>query len=88
MMYNTEFRIRAREFVHKHSFKRGSPNMTLHDFKDWIKDEYDKTICLETAIFWLNDLGFSRKNCGHERENVVEHRQEYVQKLQDLYRRC
>ena len=92
---NANFRINARDYVHKSSFKRGAPNMTLQEFQHWVQSTYDRNICVETARAWLLDLGFSRKNHhksvyfdGHEREDVVECRAEYVKKLSEVDKQC
>ena len=89
------FRLSARDFVHCHAYKRGEPNMTTKDFRDWIEEEFGVAVCVETARVWLHDLGFTQKHHhktvyfdGHEREDVVAYREEYVDKMLQLDRRC
>ena len=38
-IHDEEFCIKAREFIYSKSYQRGSPNMTVKDFRDWIEDE-------------------------------------------------
>ena len=52
-------------------------------------------VCSETAWVWLHNLRFSQKNHhksvyfdGHEREDVVIYHEEFLQKLEELNRRC
>ena len=89
------FRLSARDFVHCHAYKRGEPNVTAKDFRDWIEEEFGVAVCVEAARVWLHDLGFTQKHHhipvyfdGHEREDVVAYREEYVDKMLQLDRRC
>ena len=68
---------------------------TTDMFNAWVKDTYQLDICSETARVWLHKLGFTQKNHhksvyfdGHEREDVVSYREEFLQKLEELDRRC
>ena len=95
ILHDEEFRLSAREFVHCHAYKRGEPNMTTKDFSDWIEERFGVSVCIETARVWLHDLGFTQKHHhktvyfdGHEREDVVAYRKEYVNKMDELDRRC
>ena len=52
-------------------------------------------ICTDTARKWLQKLGFKKVNHtkgvyfdGHEREDVVSYRTEFLDKLEELDRRC
>ena len=52
-------------------------------------------VCSETARVRLHNLGFSQKKHhksvyfdGHERDDVVMYREEFLQKLEELDRRC
>ena len=52
-------------------------------------------VCSETAWVWLHNLRFSQKNHhksvyfdGHEREDFVIYHEEFLQKLEELDRRC
>ena len=40
LIHDEEFCIKAREFMYSKPYQRGSPNMTVKDFRDWIEDEY------------------------------------------------
>ena len=69
--------------------------MTSQGFCDWIFNTYGVTICRETARSWLHNLGFSQKNHlkgvyfdGHERNDVVEYRSEFVSKVLELEQLC
>lgn len=94
-IHDEEFRIKAREFIYRKSYQRGSPNMTVKDFRDWIEEEYGTKVCVETARSYLQSLGFTQNSHhkavyfdGHERDDVIEYRQHFLGKLDDLDRRC
>ena len=60
-----------------------------------VKETYQLEVCSETARVWLHNLGFAQKNHhqsvyfdGHEREDAVTYREEFLQKLEELDRRC
>lgn len=68
--------------------------MTCQVFRDWIQSTFTVNICRETARCWLHFLGFSQKHHhmevyfnGHEHEDVVLYRRQFVTKFQDLQRR-
>ena len=91
IIQDEEFKISAREFVRSNGYKKGEPNLTAHDFKSWIEDNYDVTICTETARVWLHLLGFSQKSHqkgiffdGHDRSDVVEEREKFLDALEDF----
>jgi len=89
-----KFRLEARAFVRKNGYKHGEPNMTVDGFQSWVHSNFGCEICNETARR-LHDLGFSQK-ChkkglyfdSHERDDVVEHRKEFVAQMNELERRC
>ena len=92
---NDDFYACARQFVEENACKKGEPNVTAEDFCKWINSTYDCQISSETARRWLHILGFKEINHqkgvyfdGHEREDVVEYRQKFTEKLHDLNRRC
>ena len=94
-LLHEKFQLEARTFVRKNGYKRGEPNMTDDGFRTWVYSNFGCEICNETARHWLHDLGFSQK-ChkkgvyfdGHERDDVVEHRKEFVAEMNELERRC
>ena len=49
ILHDEEFRLHAREFVHKNAYKRGQPNMTLNDFHSWVEMSYNVHISVKTA---------------------------------------
>ena len=53
LIHDEEFCIKAREFIYSKSCQRGSPNMTVNDFHDWIEDAYGIKVCVETARSYL-----------------------------------
>ena len=62
LINDEEFRLKAREFVRSHAYKRGEPNLTADMFNAWMKETYKLEVCSETARVWLHNLGFSQKN--------------------------
>ena len=88
LLHDEEFRLHARNHIHENAYKRGQPNMTL---KDWIANEYNVNVSIETARSWLHNLGFNQKSHhkavyfdGHERDDVTEYRQVFVDRLLQL----
>ena len=76
-IHDEEFRIKAREFIYRKSYQRGSPDMTVKDFRDWTEEEYGTKVCVETARSYLQSLGFTQNSHhkavyfdGHERDDV------------------
>ena len=52
---------------------------------------FPRSVSLRTAIRWLHHLGFKSKNHkkgvyinGHEREDVVKHREEFLKTMDQL----
>ncbi len=95
IVHDEEFRLCAREFVHENAYKRGQPNMTLNDFRNWVETSYNVHISIETARAWLISLGFDKKSHhksvyfdGHERDDVIEYRKEFIDRMFDLDRKC
>ena len=96
LIKNDEFCMSARDYVKKNSCIKGEPNLTAEMFRMWVKSEYNCDISGETARRWLHSLGFRQVNHqkgiyfdGHEREDVVEYRKSFVEKLEELdNRRC
>ncbi len=90
LIHDEEFKLKAREFVRKNTCKKGEPNLTAHTFQVWIESTYSVTVCDETARVWLHLLGFSQQNHqkgvffdGHDREDVVKYRTEFLNKLEE-----
>lgn len=91
LVNDERFCLAAREYVRKHACKKGEPNLTSTTFTEWVESEYNTSICEETARTWLLKLGFSRvyhqKGVyfdGHERDDVVVYRSEFVKQMEDL----
>ena len=82
LMHDENFRLEATEYVRVHGYLKGTPNLTLADFVRWVNEEWKVEICEETARLWLHKMGFSycqfSKGVGHEREDVVKDRREYL----------
>ena len=62
--------------------------MTSEEFARWVNTEFSVSIHKETARKWLHRLGFSQKNHHkgvyfdvHERDDVVESRQQFLDRL-------
>ena len=95
LINDEEFRLKAREYVRSRAHRRGEPNLTANMFLGWIQEIYHVDVCAETARLWLHNLGFSQTHHhkgmyfdGHERDDIVQYRHKFVQKLDDLDRRC
>ena len=58
ILHDEDLRLLAREFVHKNAYKRGQPNMTLNDFRNWVEMSYNVHISIETGRAWLHNLDF------------------------------
>ena len=63
--------------------------------KKMVQEQFQYEICTETARLWLRSLGFSQKYHKkgvyfdrHERQDVVDYREQFVQQLHQLDRRC
>ena len=85
------FQLEARSFVRKHACRKGEPNLTSADFSAWIQAKYNTTIHDSTARRWLEKLGFERVHHqkgvyfdGHDRDDVVLYRNEFLIKLADF----
>lgn len=88
LIHSEEFKLAARTYVRENAYKKGEPNMTTCMFKQWIHDKFNVNVCLETARLYLRRLGF--KQCdhkkgvffdGHEREDVVMYRYDFLAKM-------
>ena len=67
------------------------PNLTIRMFTEWVKAEYSKEISTATGNRWLCELGFKRIHHqkgvyfdGHERKDVIEDREKYLNILTEL----
>ena len=81
IIHDESFQFEARKFIRLNSCKKGEPNLTVDEFREWIKSSYSITICWDTARKWLQLLGFSPRNHkkgvffdGHERDDVTTSR--------------
>ena len=91
LMHDEEFQIQATEYVRKHGYTKGAPNLTLADFIHWVAEKWEVEVCQETARCWLHKMGFSYRQFskkiyfdGHERDDVREDRKVYVGKMFSL----
>ena len=83
--------MKATKYIRANGYKKGEPNLTLHQFIGWVKQGYGVSICEGTASAWLHKLGFAYRQFskaiyfdGHDREDVVEDRKKYCQLMEDL----
>ena len=91
LIHDESFQLDATEYVREHGYVKGTPNLTLADFVRWVKENWDVEVCEETARLWLHRMGFSYRQFskgvyfdGHERDDVVEHRKEYLDTMTSL----
>lgn len=91
LINDEEFRLKAREFVRCHAYKRGKPNLTADMFNAWMKETYKLEVCSETARVWLHNLGFSQKKHhksvyfdGHTSGMNAEKMREIMEKFEDF----
>ena len=93
LLHSEEFQLAACSFVRSNACRKGQPNLTSQMFADWIDSTYGKRIHDATARRWLAELGFSRMQHqkgvyfdGHDRDDVVLYRNNFLQKLDELDR--
>ena len=91
LISDEDFQLSARTYVRSNACKKGEPNLTTGMFAVWVKQKYDHDISEETARLWLHKLGFGRTHHqkgvyfdGHERQDVVQHRSEFLSNLLEL----
>ena len=91
LLHSEEFQLAARTFVRSNTCKKGQPNLTSEMFVEWIDSTYGKRIHKVTARRWLSALGFSRVHHqkgvyfdGHDRDDVVLYRNNFLTKLSEL----
>ena len=73
----------ARQFVRENANKKGQRYLTCKDFAGWVSNKWQVDIAEGTARIWMHKLGFEQKRIGksvyfdgHERDDIVEARQE------------
>ena len=95
LIKNDNFCTSARKFVKENACRKGMPNLTVEMFRSWIDNEHECIVSKETARKWLHVLGFKQVNHqkgvyfdGHERDDVVAYRKQFLDKLTELDRRC
>lgn len=93
-MHDESFKLEATNFARENGYTKGAPNLTLADFVLWVVEKWEVKVCEETARVWLHDMGFSYRQFskgiyfdGHEREDVVQHRKDYLAILTSLHHR-
>ena len=86
--------LAARSFVRMHACQKGQPNLTGEIFADWVEAEYSQVVHETRACRWLHRLGFNRIHHqkgvyfdGHDREDVVVYREEFLRMMDDLDRK-
>ena len=91
ILHDEEFMLTAREYIHSNAYRKGEPNLTTEMFHRWVNNNYGVSIAAETARRWLHHLGFSmcdhQKGVyfdGHERDDVVRYRTDFLDKLSKL----
>ena len=91
LLQDEHFCREARAYVQKHACRKGEPNLTCKMFTEWVQAEHATCISEATARRWLSKLGFSRVHHqkgvyfdGHERNDVVDYRNEFLQKIYEL----
>ncbi len=91
LIHEERFRLKAREFVRSNATKKGEPNLTSQQFRDWIKAKFNVSVCVETARVWLHHLGFEQRNHhkgiffdGHDRDDVSRYRKEFLEMMSKL----
>ena len=94
LLHNESFQLEARSFVRLHACIKGQPNLTCKMFANWVCTEYSTRIHEETDLRWLGELGFSRVHHqkgvyfdGHDRNDVVTYRNNFLTILHDLERK-
>ena len=92
LIRNDEFCVEARKYVRDNANKKGEPNLTSDVFRDGISKEHDCEICRDTARKWLHKQQVNHTKGvyfdGHEREDVVNYRTEFLDKVEELDRKC
>ncbi len=80
--------------VKENACRKGMPNLTVEMFRSWIDNEHECIVSKETARKWLHVLGVKQVNHqkgvyfdGHERDDVVAYRKQFLDKLTELDRR-
>ena len=91
ILHDENFQLAARSYVRSTAYRKGEPNLTTEMFCQWVKESFSVDICTETARCWLHHLGFNISNHqkgvffdGHEREDVVVYRSDFLEKLAKL----
>ena len=91
LVHDEEFKMHACSYIRSNACKKGEPNLTTGMFSEWVNKEYNQSISTETARRWLHSFGFSQVHHqkgvyfdGHERQDVIQHRREFVSTLFEL----
>ena len=91
---DASFALAARSFVLMQACQKRQPNMTGKMSADWVEAEYNQVVHETTARCWLHRLGFNRIHHqkgvyfdGHDREDVVAYREEFLKMMDDLDRK-
>ena len=91
IIHDEEFCLAAREHIRSNAYRKGEPNLTADMFRAWVSETYQVDVCVDTARMWLHHLGFDQCDHqkgvyfdGHEREDVVAYRQDFLDQLTSL----
>ena len=91
IIHDEEFSLAAREYIRSNAYRKGEPNLTADMFRAWVSESYKVDVCVNTARRWLHQLGFHQCDHqkgvyfdGHERDDVVTYRQEFLDRLESL----
>ena len=77
LWHNEDLNRKVCTYVHDNGFVKGSANLTMFSFCQWVNEQllsnetlepgYPQKICIETARRWLHELGFevltAKKGC-------------------------
>ena len=91
MCYDEDFRAAARDYIRNEN--KAKKGMSAPKFRLWVNRTYSMHISRRTSTRWLSALGFLYKSLtksiyfdGHEREDVVTYRVDFVGKMLVLKR--
>ena len=81
LIHDERFRLEARTYIRQNAYIKGEPNLTLDVFVKLVLSKYN-------TRRWVHELGFARVHHqkgvyfdGHDREDVVCYRNEFLASL-------
>ena len=79
----------AREYIRSNAYRENQILRLM--FRAWVSESYKVDVCVDTARTWLHQLGFHQCDHqkgvyfdGHEQDDVVTYRQEFLDRLESL----